>query len=81
MSRCRGGLSWQNFKVWHDGYDAREVFSPEFLEQKLNYLHHNPCQEHWNLAALPEDYPWSSARYYLSDEPSIIPVDDVREEF
>jgi len=71
----------QNFKVWEDRYDARDVFSVEFLEQKMNYIHHNPSQPHWKLAESPEEYPWSSARFYFLDKPSVIPVDDVRDLF
>jgi len=71
----------QDFKVWEDGYDARDVFSIEFLEQKIDYIHYNPCQPHWNLAELPEDYPWSSARFYVADKSAVIPVDDVRDLF
>lgn len=69
----------QRYKVWEDGYDARDVFSPDFLKQKMEYSHNNPCQPHWRFAERPEQYPWSSARYYLLDEPAIIDVDDVRE--
>lgn len=69
----------QRYKVWEDGYDARDVFSSGFLEQKMEYSHNNPCQPHWQLVERPEQYPWSSARYYLLDEPAIIAVDDVRE--
>lgn len=68
----------QVFKVWEEGYDARDIFSTRFLQQKMDYLHANPCQPHWNLAAQPEAYPWSSARFYLADQPCIIPIDDVR---
>ncbi len=38
--------------------------SKETSEQKLDYTHSNPLQEHWNLASRPEDYKWSSARFY-----------------
>jgi len=71
--------SRQKYKVWEDRYDARDIFSVPFLEQKMDYIHHNPCQPHWNLAKLPEEYPWSSARFYIADKPSVIPVDDVRD--
>jgi len=67
----------QRHKVWEDGYNAKDVFSPEFLRQKMTYLHNNPCQPHWNLAERPEDYVWSSARFYLLEEPAIIPLDNV----
>jgi putative transposase len=66
----------QRYKVWEDGYDARDVFSPEFLRQKMTYLHNNPCQPHWNLVERPEDYAWSSARFYVLGESAIIPVDN-----
>jgi putative transposase len=66
----------QQHKVWEDGYDARNVFSPEFLWQKMTYMHNNPCQPHWDLVERPEDYIWSSARFYLLEEPAIIPLDN-----
>jgi len=66
----------QRHKVWEEGYDAREIFSPNFLRQKMTYSHNNPCQPHWNLAERPEDYIWSSARFYLLGEPAIIPSDN-----
>jgi putative transposase len=66
-------------KIWEDGYDAREIFSLGFLEQKLDYIHHNPCQSQWQLADQPEDYLWSSACFYLEERPAVIEVDDLRE--
>ncbi len=69
----------QTYKVWEDDYNAKDVFSVEFLEQKMNYIHYNPCQEHWKLCTTPEGYLWSSARFYITEEPGIIPIDDVRD--
>jgi putative transposase len=66
-------------KVWEDGYDAREIFSPGFLEQKLDYIHHNPCQPQWRLVDKEEDYRWSSARFYSEERQAVIEVDDLRE--
>jgi putative transposase len=71
----------QEYKVWEDGYDARDIFSQDFLSQKMEYIHYNPCQPQWNLASTPEEYPWSSARFYALDKPAVIPVDDVRDLF
>ena len=34
------------------------------VQQKLEYIHLNPLQEKWNLATRPEEYYWSSAKYY-----------------
>jgi len=71
----------QKYKVWEDGYNAKDVFSPDFLRQKMEYVHNNPLQPHWKLAERAEDYAWSSARFYLCDEPALIPLDDARELF
>ena len=32
--------------------------------QKLAYIHSNPINPKWNLATLPEQYRWSSAKFY-----------------
>ena len=51
-----------------------ELYSPHVYEQKLDYLprqagiHDNPLQEHWSLAECPEEYFYSSARFYTSGE-------------
>jgi len=45
----------QGYKVWEEGYDARDVFSPDFLRQKVEYIHNNPCQSRWQLAERPEE--------------------------
>ena len=77
--RREGESLKQEYKVWEDGYDARDVFSGEFLQQKMDYIHHNPCQPQWKLVELPEEYMWSTAGFYLNGKPCIIPIDDVRE--
>jgi len=65
--------------VWEADYQAKNVFSPAFLLQKLEYLHWNPLQPHWQLAEAPERYPWSSARFYLAGGRALIPLSDARE--
>ncbi|MCH8290319.1 transposase [Candidatus Poribacteria bacterium] len=68
----------QSYKVWEDGYNAKDVISEDFLLQKMTYIHNNPCQPHWELSTSPESYIWSSAGFYLTNSPCIIPIDDVR---
>jgi hypothetical protein len=36
--------------------------------QRLNYIHNNPLQEKWRLCKSPEEYRWSSAKFYLTGE-------------
>lgn len=69
----------QQFKVWEDGYLAKDVFSPGFLRQKMAYIHNNPTQPQWQLVEQAEDYVWSSAGFYLLEEPALIPLSDARE--
>jgi len=54
----------RNYQFWQRTPMVKETWSEKFFLQKLNYIHQNPCQPHWMLAALPEDYKWSSAMFY-----------------
>ncbi len=69
----------QEHAVWEDEYQAKDVFSPDFLREKIEYIHNNPLQPHWRLAKLPEEYVWSSARFYLAGGRALIPLSDARE--
>ncbi len=51
-------------RFWQRDALAVALDSKRKLEQKLNYLHLNPLQEHWQLAVSPEEYDWSSAKFY-----------------
>ena len=65
--------------IWEEEYQAKDVFSPNFLRQKVEYTHNNPCQPHWQLAAKPEEYVWSSAAFYLTGRRALIPLSNVRD--
>lgn len=54
----------QNYKLWQDRFDELYLASRELLEIKLNYIHNNPIQIHWNLAKQPSEYLYSSAMFY-----------------
>jgi putative transposase len=55
----------RNYRIWQRDPLAVRILSREMLEQKLDYIHNNPLQPHWNLAKYPEDYYYSSAGFYL----------------
>ena len=69
----------QEHIVWEHEFQAKNIFTPKFLAQKLDYIHHNPLQPHWLLVENPEDYVWSSARYYSDLGRALIPLSDVRD--
>ncbi len=36
-------------EVFEPSFDAKECFTDEFIEQKLNYMRENPCRGKWEL--------------------------------
>ena len=53
------------FRFWQEGpgYD-RNIASVKALEGSIDYIHMNPVRR--GLCDRPTDWPWSSARYYLT---------------
>lgn len=62
--------------VWELSFDWKYCNSIDFIKQKLNYMHENPCAGKWNLCASPVEYEHSSARWYSAGEEGIYEVDD-----
>lgn len=60
--------SERNHRFWQRNALAILMDSKPKFEQKLDYLHLNPLQEHWSLAIQPEDYYWSSASFYMTEK-------------
>ena len=59
---CKHLKREQSYKIWQDGNQAKEIFSNQFLYEKLNYIHQNPVKD--LIVANAEDYYFSSARNY-----------------
>ena len=64
--------------IWQD-IQAKNIYSEEFLTQKMEYIHQNPVAKDWNLVQNRADYKYSSACFYDEDKQPIIEIDDVRE--
>lgn len=58
------GLRDRKYQVWKRNSMSIDLVHEWFFKQKFDYLHHNPCQPHWQLSLQPEDYKYSSARFY-----------------
>jgi REP element-mobilizing transposase RayT len=65
-------LQNKKHEVFEPSSDKKECYSLRFMEQKVNYIHYNPCKE--GLAKLPEDYAHSSAKYYFTGKQGVYPV-------
>jgi putative transposase len=59
------GKSDRGYQFWKADPLAIPLSTIKILEQKLEYIHNNPVVEKWSLAGFPEEYRWSSARFYL----------------
>jgi hypothetical protein len=66
-------------EVWSDSFDWKDCRGEDFIKQKLDYIHKNPCRGKWNLAASPEEYPHSSAYFYATGIQGIYPVSNYME--
>ena len=66
-------------EVWEDSFDWKECRSNDFVNQKLNYMHNNPCNGKWNMAANAYSYPHSSAKFYITGEQGMYPVTNFME--
>ena len=56
----------KNNRFWQEGYCPEEIFSEEFLRQKINYIHQNPVRQ--EIVLFPEQYKYSSAIDYAGEK-------------
>jgi REP element-mobilizing transposase RayT len=61
-------------EVWELSFDWKICNSKEFTDQKLNYIHNNPCSGKWKLCNSPFEYEHSSAKYYITGAQGLYPV-------
>jgi REP element-mobilizing transposase RayT len=64
LEEYRVDKSDRAYQFWQRGYNVKECWTEKFFLQKLEYIHNNPCQEHWSLVKHPEMYKWSSSHFY-----------------
>lgn len=51
-----------NYRFWQEGYYPEEIYTNDFLQQKINYIHQNPVRR--EIVTSPEQYKYSSATDY-----------------
>jgi hypothetical protein len=52
--------------VFQPSFDWKECRSTRFINQKLSYMHDNPCRGKWDLVGSPVEYKHSSAGFYIT---------------
>ncbi len=54
----------RNYQIWERNSLSIDLFTEQVFLQKLEYIHNNPVQSKWQLANFPEQYKFSSAKFY-----------------
>lgn len=60
----RVNTSDREYQIWERNSLSIDLWTEAVFVQKLEYIHNNPLQEKWKLATYPEDYKYSSAKFY-----------------
>ena len=68
LNSYRVNVQNRKFEFWQRDSLAVPLFSRNVIIQKLDYIHSSPLAEHWSLAKDPNDYKYSSARFYNLNE-------------
>jgi putative transposase len=58
---------------WHTRFYDFNVFTKKKVIEKLRYIHRNPVKR--GLVEFPEQWKWSSYRYYLLGEEGLVKID------
>jgi REP element-mobilizing transposase RayT len=56
----------RKYQFWERNAYCADLWSLPVIEQKIVYIHNNPLQDKWQLAKYPEDYKYSSAKFYTT---------------
>ncbi len=64
LSKYKVKASDREYQFWERNSLSIDLWSRSVFLQKLKYLHYNPTQAHWKLCQYPEEYKYSSARFY-----------------
>ncbi len=64
-----------NYQFWRQDNHPEEIFTKDFMEIKMDYIHNNPVTS--GLVENAEDYLLSSARDYLTNKKGLLEIDFV----
>jgi putative transposase len=64
-----------NYQFWRQDNHPEEIFTKDFMESKLDYIHNNPVSA--GIVENAEDYLLSSARDYLTNKKGLLEIDFV----
>src|ERR1700722_14122580 len=66
LEQYRVNAKDREYQFWERNLLSVDLWTEAVFDQKLEYIHDNPIQQKWRLAEFPEEYRYSSARFYLT---------------
>lgn len=64
LSEFKVDLRDREYMFWQRRPLSIELFNPDVMQQKIDYIHYNPVRA--GLCKHPEDYKYSSAKFYTT---------------
>ena len=64
LESYRVKASDREYQFWERNPLSIDLWSRPVFMQKLEYMHNNPTQPHWELCKFPQEYTYSSFRFY-----------------
>ena len=61
------------YRLWQPRFYPFNVYSEKKYREKMDYMHNNPVTR--GLVASPDQWPWSSFRFYYLNDSSILRMD------
>ncbi len=68
LEKYKVAASDRQYNFWQRDPLAVQITGRAMASQKLEYIHNNPLQPHWNLCRVPEAYRFSSAGFYSNQQ-------------
>ena len=68
LERFKVDKNSRQHQFWQRNALPIRLYDRKILEQKLNYIHLNPLQQHWNLVDDPNNYLFSSCSFYEQED-------------
>jgi len=68
LERFKVEVNSREYQFWQRNALPILMYDRKILEQKLDYIHLNPLQKHWNLVGDPNDYLYSSCAFYEQND-------------
>jgi putative transposase len=65
-------INLETGRLWQEKFDDLDLINYQTFSTKINYIHMNPVRA--GLVNEPQDWPYSSARFYLNEETNLVQI-------